>query len=402
MKIQAKKDDDRWFAVFSGFRTHALTFIQSSSGIATLTECNFALAGIPSQRILSHTDDQLLPFMRCRFVTVFISILALLTPLTSMGEPLIIAHRGASAYLPEHTFEAYLLAHGQGADFIEPDLVMTADNHLIALHDLTLEATTNVAERFPNRQRDDGRFYTVDFSLDEIRQLNVTERQDPETGQLRYPLRWQPAVHSFRIVELQALLTWLKELNRTTGRTVGIYPETKFPAFHAANGKDIAKALTDILVKNDLPSESVPVFIQSFEPEPLQSIRSTYANRFQLIQLIGLNEWNMNHVDYDELVTPAGLRSIASYADGIGPPLTSLIGLQPVKPYEPTDFLKHARSAGLKIHPFTFRREGLPAGIILEDLLQIFIHDLAVDGVFTDNPDVAVQARSKTTRSAGE
>lgn len=332
--------------------------------------------------------------MRRKFLTIFLAILALMTTLTTMAEPLIIAHRGASAYLPEHTLEAYLLAHGQGADFIEPDLVMTADDYLVALHDRTLEATTNVAERFPGRQRPDGGFYAIDFNLDELRQLNVSERQEPETGLPRYPQRWRSTAHSFRIVEFQELLIWLKELNRTTGRTVGIYPETKFPAFHAEHGKDIAKALTDVLIKHDLPTESLPVFIQSFEPEPLQTIRSQYADRFQLIQLIGLNEWSMNQVDYDAMVTPAGIRSVASYADGVGPPFISLIRLQDGAAPKPTHLFENARSANLKIHPFTFRREGLPAGTALEDLLRVFFHDLQIDGVFTDHPDVAVRERA--------
>jgi glycerophosphoryl diester phosphodiesterase len=333
--------------------------------------------------------------MHLRLSEILVTILALSTPLISMAEPLIIAHRGASAYLPEHTLEAYVLAHGQGADFIEPDLVMTADDYLIALHDLTLEATTNVAERFPGRQRPDGRFYAIDFSLDEIRQLTASERQEPKTGELRYPQRWQSTAHSFRIVEFQELLTWLKELNRTTGRAVGIYPETKFPAFHAEHGKDIAGALTEILIRQGLPSDTLPVFIQSFEPEPLQNIRSKHGDRFQLIQLIGLNEWRMNHVDYDAMMTPAGVRTVASYANGIGPPLISLIQARTGETPEPSDFFESARAANLKVHPFTFRREGLPAGTTLEGLLRLFFEDLRIDGVFTDNPDIAVRLRSE-------
>lgn len=115
-----------------------------------------------------------------------------------MSDTLIIAHRGASAYLPEHTFEAYLLACGQGADFIEPDLVMTADDHLIALHDLTLDATTDVSQVFPDRAREDGEFYAIDFTLEELRRLKVSERIEPGSGEARYGDRWPPELGTFR------------------------------------------------------------------------------------------------------------------------------------------------------------------------------------------------------------
>jgi len=158
--------------------------------------------------------------------------------LAASAESLVIAHRGASAYLPEHSLEAYALAYGQGADFLEPDLVMTADDHLIALHDLTLEATTNVAELFPDRARADGGFYAVDFTLAEIRQLTMQERVEPASGQARYPERWPVGAGRFRVVEFNELIEFTRELNRATGRRVGLYPETKAPQFHAEQGKD--------------------------------------------------------------------------------------------------------------------------------------------------------------------
>lgn len=312
-------------------------------------------------------------------------------PATS--DALIIAHRGASAYLPEHTFEAYLLAYGQGADFIEPDLVLTADGHLIALHDLTLEATTNVAEVFPDRAREDGRYYAIDFRLEEIRRLRVSERIEADSGQARYPERWPPSLGEFRIVTLEDLIVWLTELNRATGRRVGLYPETKFPAFHAKSGQDIADALLRVLVRHDLPNPSMPIFIQSFEPAPLERIRRDHGNRFSLIQLIGSNDWQMNNVDYECMITPAGLQGVAAYADGIGPPLTALFEFDSNRRPMPSPLFRSARDMKLEIHPFTFRREGLPEGQSLESLLDIFLHEFEIDGLFTDHPDVAVERR---------
>jgi len=310
-----------------------------------------------------------------------------------MSETLIIAHRGASAYLPEHTFEACLLAYGQGADFIEPDLIMTADGRLIALHDLTLDATTNVSDVFPQRAREDGRFYAIDFSREELRDLKVTERIEPGTGRARYGDRWPPGLGDFAIVAFEDLIEWVGELNRATGRRVGLYPEIKFPAFHADAGMDIVGALVEVLKRHELPKASMPVFIQSFEPGPLEHIRSEYGDRFSLVQLIGHNQWRMNDVDYEAMSSRAGLERVASYADAIGPPLGELIGNGPEGAVKPGRLLLDARELGLAVHPFTFRREGLPEGRSLESLLDIFIHDLRVEGLFTDYPDVARKQR---------
>ncbi len=307
-------------------------------------------------------------------------------------ETLIIAHRGASAYLPEHTLEAYLLAYGQGADFIEPDLVMTADGHLVALHDLTLNATSNVAERYPGRARSDGLFYAIDFSLQELRTLRMSERIEPD-GQARYPKRWPPHLGDFRIVAFEDLIIQIKELNRLTGRRVGLYPETKFPAFHSAAGMDIAKVLVETLIRHGLPDRNLPTFIQSFEPEPLERIRLDYGDRFMLIQLIGRNDWQMNSVDYSAMTTRAGLERVSGYADGIGPPLITLLdGANDHSP-QPSQLLQTARELELAVHPFTFRQEDLPNGYSLQALLQLFIHDFHIEGVFTDHPDQALQAR---------
>jgi glycerophosphoryl diester phosphodiesterase len=333
--------------------------------------------------------------MRPRIGSLLLLIgLGLLPTGNAPADILVIAHRGASAYLPEHTIEAYVLAHGQGADFLEPDLVMTADGHLIALHDLTLNATSDVAKVFPNRAREDGGFYALDFTLAEIRQLNARERLDTESDQARFPQRWSPDQGRFRIVTLGELIEVTRELNRTTGRRVGLYPEMKFPKFHADNGHDIAKTLVTVLERYGLPEKNLPVFIQSFEPEPLIRIRAAHGGRFELIQLIGSNDWNMNTVDYETMMTAEGLAEVAEFAHGIGPHMSFLIdGDFAAGQPHPSRLYRHARSLGLALHPYTFRREGLPDGLTLEALLDFFLGNLAVEGIFTDNPDVAVERR---------
>lgn len=324
----------------------------------------------------------------CLFLLLF-----LLAPVWA-SDALVIAHRGASAYLPEHTLPAYALAYGQGADYLEPDLVLTADGVLIALHDKTLDATTNVAEVFPDRAREDGGFYAIDFTLEEIRQLNARERVEADSMKARYSERWPVDLGRFEVVTFDELIELTRELNRSTGRRVGVYPELKFPAFHAEHGQDIATVLIETLLRHDLPSETLPVFVQSFEPEPLQRIHEQHGDRFALIQLIGENDWDMNTVDYDAMRSQEGLQSVAEYAVGIGPPLLRLIeGADGQPSMAPSEFMNRARDLGLKIHPYTFRREGLPAGVTLEGLLQLFIGPLGIDGVFTDNPDVALKIR---------
>ncbi len=316
----------------------------------------------------------------------------------AVSETRIIAHRGASAYLPEHTREAYLLAYGFGADFLETDLVMSADGVLVALHDATLEAVTDVFALFPDRAREDGRFYVMDFSWAELEQLRVHERANPVTGLRRFPDRWPRGAGVFRLTTFDELVELTVELNRMTGRRVGVYPEIKFPRLHAETGLDITTGLIEALERHGLPREDLPMFIQCFRPGPLERIRKAHGERFALVQLIGENEWDMNDIDYDGMRTTAALRDIAGYADGIGPPFDRLIERGADGQVEAAEMFRVARGLGLEIHPFTFRRESMPEGVALEDMLRLFIHELKVEALFTDHTDVAVRVRSFGSR----
>jgi glycerophosphoryl diester phosphodiesterase len=318
-------------------------------------------------------------------------------------ETRIVAHRGASAYLPEHTREAYLLAYGQGADYLEPDLVMTRDGVLVARHDLTLEETTDVESVFPGRARDDGRWYVVDFTLAELRRLNVHERVVPATGNARWPGRWPPARGRFGIVTFDELVEFVVELNRATGRTVGVYPELKRPAFHAEHGMDMTAALLASLDRHELPHANLPVLVQCFVPGPLEAIRRAHGDRFELIQLIGEASWGVSDVDYDAMRSAEGLARVAGYADGIGVPIGRLVEPSRQAGLRVLPLLAEARRTGLAVHPFTFRRESMPTGVTLEAMLELFIDELAVDALFTDHPDVAVAIRRavRERRSAG-
>ncbi len=265
----------------------------------------------------------------------------------SERRPLVIAHRGASGHRPEHTLEAYALAIEMGADVIEPDLVPTKDGHLIARHDRELERTTDVADRFPDRE---GRWVSEAFTLAEIQTLRARER----TATRSHAFDGQYAIPTFEEVVELAL-----RLGHSRGRPVGLYPETKHPSYFRRIGLPIEEPLLSTLGRHGLNTRDAPVFIQSFEADNLRALRRTTTVR--LTQL----------VDDPEKVTDAGLSAIAAYADGIGPNKNLVVG---------TDLVARAHRAGLFVHAWT----------LLADAEIRQVRSLGVDGIFTDFPDVAV------------
>ncbi len=320
----------------------------------------------------------------------------LLLAVSVAADPLVIAHRGASGYLPEHTLAAYAMAYAQGADYLEPDLVLSADGHPVALHDLELDAVSDVRAHFPDRAREDGKHYVVDFTLAELRQLRIHERIDPATGEARYPARFPVDLGDFRVVTLVELIELTQGLNQATGRDVGIYPELKFDAFHAAEGHDFAAIVIEILERYGYTGPDARCIIQSFEPEPLIRLREEFGTELPLVQLLGENAWEMNHVDYEPMYTPEGLAAIAEYADGIGPPITRILtGSDAEGRPQISTLVADAQALGLVVHPYTFRADVLPEGVTFDALLELFFGTIGVEGVFTDHPDLAVAVRER-------
>jgi len=321
------------------------------------------------------------------------------------ARPLVIAHRGASGYLPEHTLATKAMAYAQGADYIEQDLVMTRDDELVVLHDIHLDAVTNIRDVFPERMREDGRYYVVDFTLEEIRQLAVVERfaWNEGMGSPVFGDRFPPGLSSFRVHTLAEEIELIQGLNRSTGRVVGIYPEMKDPAFHREAGKDIARATLAMLHAYGYTGETDPVFLQCFDQAELRRIHSELLPELQasirLIQLIAPAE------EHEPLLSPQGLAEIAEYAVGIGPSLALIVDPDS-KPsaLQVTDLVRDAHAVGLQVHPYTFRRDAgeIPSyAADYDDLLRIFIHEVGVDGVFTDFPDLTVDyVRSNQVQSA--
>jgi glycerophosphoryl diester phosphodiesterase len=308
--------------------------------------------------------------------------------------PIIIAHRGASAYLPEHTLEAKAMAHAMGADFLEQDVVLTRDAQAIVLHDLYLEDITDVARRYSDRARADGRWYAIDFSLTEIRGLRLHERLDPATGQPVFPERFPPESDLFRIHTLEEELNLIRGLNRSTGRTAGIYVELKHPAWHIAEGQDPVPVLMRELDRAGYRGPEDRVYIQCFEPGTLKRLHDEIGTRIPLIQLIGENAWSPDlPVDFESMRTPEGLAAVAEYAKGIGPWIGQIhLGLDEAKNHRTTLLVADAHAAGLLVHPYTLRRDALPEGFAdFDALLRFFLVDQGVDGVFTDHPDLVVR-----------
>ena len=306
----------------------------------------------------------------------------------------VIAHRGASGYLPEHTLEAKAYAHALGAHYIEQDVVATRDDQLVVLHDIHLDRVTDVAQRFPERKRADGRYYARDFDLAEIKTLTAWERRGADGLSAVFPNRFPTGTGTFRVPTLREEVKLIQGLNRATGRNAGIYPEIKRPAWHRREGVDISSLVLAQLDDLGYRTRADNACLQCFDAAEVRRIRNELGCQLMLVQLLAENSWNESETDYEPLKTPAGLREIAATADGVGPWIAHLVTMagvdgQPVS----TGFVSAAHEAGLVVHPYTFRVEELMPGFdSLGEMVAWFVDTLEIDGLFTDFPDQAVEA----------
>jgi glycerophosphoryl diester phosphodiesterase len=350
--------------------------------------------------------------------------------------PLVIGHRGASGYLPEHTLESYALAIELGADFIEPDIVATKDGVLIARHEPNLIATTNVRDlpQFANRKRvmkvdgvDEEGFFASDFTYAEIQQIRAVQP---------FGERDQGFNGKYKIPTLDEIIDLARRKSAEEGRQIGIYPETKHPTYHQQLNLALEDRLLAVLQRNGLNHRSAPVFIQSFETANLKYLRTRTSVR--LIQLIDADDvapdgrltfavpfdrpydWAVSGRTgtYGDLVTPAGLAEIKTYADGIGPWKPYIISTTCVriennrcadvngdglvndadrKLLPPSNVIAEAKKLGLLVHPYTFRNEPrrLASDYRVNPVNEyLAFYEAGVDGLFTDFPDTAVAARA--------
>jgi glycerophosphoryl diester phosphodiesterase len=315
------------------------------------------------------------------------------------ADPIVIAHRGASGYRPEHTLAAYALGARMGADYIEPDLVSTKDGVLVARHENEISGTTDVADHpeFADRRTtktiDSIAFtgwFTEDFTLAELKTLRAKERiPDLRPRNTLYDGRYE-------VPTLQEVIDLAKRLSRELHRPIGIYPETKHPSYFRGIGLPLEKPLARALRRYD-----GRVFVQSFEVANLKALDEELD--VPIVQL--LSGRNARPADgstttYGEMATPAGLREIAKYADGVGPSKDYVLG---------TSFVRDAHHAGLVVHPYTFRNENafLPPDLRSSSDPAAYGNafaeydrylDAGVDGLFSDNSDTAVEAISARRR----
>lgn len=308
----------------------------------------------------------------------------------------VVAHRGASAYLPEHTLQGAAMAYAMGANFQEQDVVMTKDDQLIVWHDLTLDRNSDVRHKFPGRARDDGRHYVIDFTLQELRTLRVTEGyrlDDNGQEQQIYPERFPLWQGSFQIHTFAEQLELIHGLNVSTGRDVGIYPELKSPAFHHQHGKDIGMAVLSELKRFGYTSKDSNVYVQTFEFDELKRVKEQVLPALdidlKLVQLMGDDE-----DDYGWMLRPGGMQELAKFADGIGPDKGMIIsGDSTPDNIMISSLVADAHAAGMQVHPYTFRADSGQVPAYARDfdhLLELFYINAGVDGVFTDFPDKAV------------
>ncbi|MGH2744664.1 MAG: glycerophosphodiester phosphodiesterase [Thermoleophilaceae bacterium] len=359
-----------------------------------------------------------------------VAILAVTAPVAAAGKdhrdgrqgennPLVIGHRGASGYLPEHTLESYALAIRLGADYVEPDLVATKDGHLIARHEPNITNTTDVASdpEFADRKTtkkvdgfDETGWFASDFTLKEIKTLGALQT---------FPERPQQFNGRFKIPTLSEVIELVQRESRRRHRRIGIYPETKHPTYHQALDLPLEGRLVRILDRYDLDKRKSPVFIQSFEQSNL--MRLNRMTPVRLVQLVDAFDVDANGVliyeppfdrPYDWTVsgdpellsrtfgffaTDEGLEEISTYADGIGPWKKYIVSTNANNDtLPPTDLIDRAHEHGLLIHTWTFRSEQSRLanqynGNPINEYLQFY--ELGIDGVFSDFPDDAFVAR---------
>lgn len=325
---------------------------------------------------------------------------------------LVIAHRGASGYLPEHSLAAKAMAYAMDVDYIEQDVVMTKDDQLIVLHDHYLDRVTDVMTVYPKRFRTvlgKKRWFAIDFTLQEIKNLRMSEGFSMEEEKMKpiFSNRFPLLKSSFRVSTLVDEIELIQGLNHSTGKDIGLYVEIKAPWFHQLEGKDISKATLSLLKKHGYTNKQDKIFIQCFDPRETQRINNELMPEldvdYKLVQLIAMTDWFETVImqdgkptpyNYDWMLKAGAMEKIAKYADGIGPWKPMLVAEDSTASnLIISNMVKEAHSAGLLVHPYTFRKDPgrIPAyAKDFEDMLDIFLYQVGVDGVFTDYPDLAV------------
>lgn len=293
---------------------------------------------------------------------------------TMKTSKIVIAHRGASAYLPEHTLPAKAMAYAMNPQYIEQDVVLSKDDVPIVIHDIHLETVTNVKEVFPNRKRPDGSYYVIDFTFEELKKLQVKERFNPTTNKNIYASRFPQNKSRFGLHSLAEEIELIQGLNYSTKNNIGIYPEIKEPDFHLKEGKDISKIVLNTLNHYGYNTKTDNCILQCFDAKELERIRKHLKSNIYLVQLFE-NESDIINIPH-----------YATYADALGPWYNLLAQ---------NKLLESAKIYNLPIHTFTMRADDYKPFQNFEKLLEKVFNEYQVDGVFTDHPDVVLKFLNK-------
>lgn len=308
--------------------------------------------------------------------------------------PQVAAHRGASAYLPEHTLEAKAYAYALGADYIEQDVVMTKDGKLVVMHDVIVDTTTDVAKKFPGRAREDGRYYACDFTYDELRSLRLTERFNPKTGEPIFKGRFPNSPIDYRIPSLEEEFYQIVGLNKSTGRNVKAYVEVKEPYFFLDQGLDALKATVETMTKFGFNTPDSGVILQIFDYEAVVRARTELGWKGELAMLVDPSgQWHKNDKErHAWLQTPEGIKEVSKYAT-IYAPWFSLLAVpnEDGSGYTLSNLVDLARENGMAVHTWTLRKDSLAKGFkSFEEELDVCFKQLKLDGAFTDFSDVVI------------
>lgn len=333
-----------------------------------------------------------------------------------LQRPLVIGHRG-TAYLPELTLASQSMAHAYGADIIEIDICLTRDNQALVIHgkskiffqtnfsniysDIYLDGVSDVSKQFPNRSRADGLNYVLDFTLSQIRQLNIHERVWPSNGSQVYPSRF-PANSTvpFQLATLNETIELILGLNRATGHRRELLIEIKKPEYHWSHNRSISSVILNILNAYNLHRVDDPIILQTFHIEELMHIRQNLGSELRMNALITFNAINESSSDYDYYRSEEGIRNLSKIVQALAPEHSLVVNYDSNgNILGPTDLTRWAHQYDLHVYPFTFRMDRFP-GSSFERLIEYFWRTVQVDGFITDHPDIVLEllARSSATR----
>jgi glycerophosphoryl diester phosphodiesterase len=337
----------------------------------------------------------------------------------SIDRPLVIGHRG-SGYLPELTLETQSMGHACQADMIELDINLTRDNHLIVVHgkatclsptmiesyrfstniDLYLNAISNVADIYPDRNRSDGYHHLIDFDLNELRHLTVHERVVPFLNTQVYPSRF-PSTFTvpFRLATLNETIELLLGLRRSTGRPYQLLIEIKTPEYYTQINRSISSVPLATLQAYDLTRFDDPVILQTFHIEELIHIRQHLNSSLRLVALLSWNHLNESSSDYDFYRSEQGLKALSTIVQAIAPNMELVVNFGPNDSIvNATNLTSLAHKYNLAVYPWTFRRDTFEGNF--EQLIEFFHRTVRVDGFITSQPDVVIELLERQTSAA--